>query len=237
MGGTTIRHHALRRLTHHSPYLSGLDFEEATAVAYEPTVFVVDDDELARKSVCALVRSMGVRAAAFASAEEFLASGVAGQPGCLVTDIRMRGMSGLELQEELRSRNISLPVIVLTAHARTPLTVRAIKAGAVTLLDKPYESEDLWDAIRGALAVDAADRAKHERLHALRARLEQLTPSERAVLDMVVAGKPNKTIAQRLDVSVRTVENRRREVLQKLQADSVAELVRMVIEAGDSPGC
>jgi FixJ family two-component response regulator len=213
--------------------LSG--FEEAV-MTDQATVFVVDDDEQARHSVCALVQSMGLRAQAFASAEEFLASDVSNQPGCLVADIRMRGMSGLELQEELRRRAVWLPVVVLTAYARTPLTVRAMQAGAVTLLEKPYENEDLWDAIRRALAVDAASRAAISHRQELRARLERLTSAERAVLDLIVAGKPNKAIAQRLDVSLRTIENRRRDVLQKLEVESVAELVRLVIEAGeDSP--
>jgi len=197
----------------------------------EPTVFVVDDDQQARKSVCALVRSMGVPAEAFASAEEFLEGYAEGFPGCLVTDVRMFGMSGLELQEELKRRNVMLPVIVLTAYARTPITVRAIKSGAVTLLEKPYADDDLWDAIRRALAEDASGRADHDRRREIRDRIAELTGAERKVMDMMVKGKPNKVIAARLDVSIRTVENRRREVFAKMKADSVAELVRMVIDA------
>ncbi len=197
----------------------------------DPTVFVVDDDGQARKSVCALVRLLGMRAESFSSAEEFLDSYVEGRPGCLVTDVRMFGMSGLELQEELKRRNVPLPVIVLTAHARTPLTVRAMKAGAVTLLEKPYQDDDLWDAIRKALAEDAAGRAEHQRRRDVRRRIAALTPAERKVMDMMVQGHPNKAIAHRLDISVRTVENRRREIFGKLKADSVAELVRLVIDA------
>jgi len=197
----------------------------------EPTVFVVDDDQQARKSVCALVRSMGVPAEAFAPAEEFLEGYAEGFPGCLVTDVRMFGMSGLELQEELKRRNVMLPVIVLTAYARTPITVRAIKSGAVTLLEKPYADDDLWDAIRRALAEDASGRADHDRRREIRDRIAELTGAERKVMDMMVKGKPNKVIAARLDVSIRTVENRRREVFAKMKADSVAELVRMVIDA------
>jgi FixJ family two-component response regulator len=197
----------------------------------EPTVFVVDDDEQARKSVCALVRSMGIQAESFASAEEFLDRYEGRRQGCLVTDVRMLGMSGLELQEELNRRNALLPIIVLTAYARTPLTVRAVKAGAVTVLEKPYEDDDLWDAIRNALAEDAAGRALHQRRQQLRRRIARLSPSERKVMELIVQGKPNKSIAKLLDVSVRTVENRRREVFEKMEAQSVAELVRMVIEA------
>jgi two-component system response regulator FixJ len=197
----------------------------------EPTVFVVDDDQQAQRSVCALVRSMGLSAEAFSFAEEFLAQYVQGRPGCLVTDVRMLGMSGLELQEELGRRNAVLPVIVLTAYPRTPLIVRALKAGAVTVLEKPYQDDDLWDAIRKALAQDAAGRAEHQRRQDLRRRIAQLTPAQRKVMDLIVAGMPNRTIAQDLDVSLRTVEHRRREVFERMQAGSVAELVRTVIDA------
>jgi FixJ family two-component response regulator len=196
-----------------------------------PTIFVVDDDEQARTSVCALVRSMGLPAEAFSSAEEFLASYREPRPGCLVVDVRMLGMSGLELQEELNRRNVLLPVIVLTAYARTPVTVRAMKAGAVTLLEKPYQDDDLWDAIRKALAHDAARRSEHERRQQIRRRAARLTPAEREVMALIVQGKPNKAIASQLDVSVRTVENRRREVFTKMEAESVADLVRLAIEA------
>ncbi len=129
-------------------------------MAFEPVVFVVDDDEHARKSVCALVCSLGLRAEAFSSAEEFLARHTRGCPGCLVTDIRMTGMSGLDLQDRLAEENIHLPVIVLTAYPRTRSTVRALKAGATTLLEKPYDEEELWDAIRKALAQENAGRAE-----------------------------------------------------------------------------
>jgi FixJ family two-component response regulator len=199
-------------------------------MARQPTVFVVDDDEKARESVCAVVESMGIPAEGFASAEEFLKRYREPRPGCLVTDVRMLGMSGLELQEELKRRNVLLPIIVLTAYARTPLTVRAVKAGAVTVLEKPYEDDDLWDAIRKALAEDAAGRARHERRRELRRRTDRLTPSERKVLDLIVQGKPNKSIAKLLDISLRTVENRRREIFEKMEARSLAELIRVALE-------
>ena len=197
----------------------------------EPTVFVVDDDELARTSVCALARSMGIRAESFSSAEEFLEHYVEGRPGCLVTDVRMLGMSGLELQDRLRELDVHVPVIVMTAYAKTPLTVRAIKGGAVTVLEKPCEENELWDAVRKALSRDAEGRARHGRRQELRRRIERLTPVQRKVMDMIVAGKANKVIAMDLDISVRTVEARRQELFAKMQADSVAELVRLVIEA------
>lgn len=200
-------------------------------MAAEPTVFVVDDDKLMRRSVCALVGSMEIPAEAFCSAEEFLENYVDGRPGCLVTDVRMLGMSGLELQEKLRELDIRLPVIVMTAFATTPLTVRAMQGGAVTLLEKPFAEDELWNAIRKALAKDARQQAADERRRELRGRIERLTPTQRQVMDLMVAGKPNKSIAKELDVGMRTVEYRRREVFQQMQAESLAELIRLVMEA------
>ncbi len=156
---------------------------------------------------------------------------VDGRPGCLVTDVRMLGMSGLELQEKLRELDVHLPVVVMTAHATTPLTVRAMQGGALTLLEKPFEENELWDAIRKALAKDAEQRATHERRRELSRRIERLTPTQREVMDLIVAGKSNKWIAKELDVGVRTVESRRREVFEQMQAESLAELVRLAIEA------
>ncbi len=195
------------------------------------TVYIVDDDPDARDSVEALVTSMGVRTRTFPSAEGFLQSYREGSPGCLVTDVRMLGMSGLELQDELKRRSIFLPVIVLTAFARTSVTIRAVKAGAVTLLEKPYEDDDLWDAIREALREDAARRARYESAQTVRRRIEQLTPAERQVMDYIVEGLPNKTIAGRLGVSLRTVEAHRHNVFRKMEADSVAALVKQVVQA------
>jgi two-component system, LuxR family, response regulator FixJ len=197
----------------------------------QPTVFVIDDDESARKSICAIVQSIGLNAESFASAEVFLDKYVEGRNGCLITDLRMPGMSGVELQEQLIQRKIFLPLIVLTAYARTPTTVRAIKAGAITVLDKPYVDDDLLDAVRAALAIDADERI--ERLHRqeIRANLAKLTTMERKVLDMIVKGLPNKTIANELNVSLRTIENRRQEIYAKIQVNSTAELIRLVVEA------
>jgi two-component system, LuxR family, response regulator FixJ len=203
---------------------------EAIPMKFEPTVFVVDDDERARKSVCALVRSLGLRAEAFSSGEEFLARPASSGPGCLVTDIRMIDMSGLDLQDRLIEQGIRLPVIVLTAYPRTRSTVRAMKAGAVTLLEKPYDEEELWDAIRKALAQEAAGRAEAQRRGEIRQRATELTPAERNVMNLIVQGKPNKIIAKQLDMSIRTIESRRHEVFAKMQVESVAELVRLAIE-------
>jgi len=197
----------------------------------EPTVFVIDEDELARNSVCALVQSLGLKAESFASVEEFLEQYVEGRTGCLVTDLRMFCMSGVELQEQLIQRRIFLPVIIITAYSRTQTTVRAIKAGAITVLDKPYSDDDLSDAIRAALAKDAAERGKHLRHQEFCSRLAQLTPMERMVLNMIVSGQPNKAIAKELDVSLRTIVNRRHELYAKMQVKSSAELIRLAVEA------
>jgi two-component system, LuxR family, response regulator FixJ len=199
-------------------------------MAFEPVVFVVDDDQQARKSVGALVRSLGLPAEEFSSAEDFLARYTPGAPGCLVTDIRMTGMSGLDLQDRLAERGIRLPVIVLTAYPRTRTTVRAIQAGAVTLLEKPYDEDELWDAIRNALAQEAASRAEAQRRAEIRARAASLTPAEQTVMNLIIQGKPNKLIAKELDLSVRTVESRRHDVFAKMKVESVAELVRLAIE-------
>jgi two-component system, LuxR family, response regulator FixJ len=202
---------------------------ETKSMSSKATVFVVDDSEPARKSVCTLVRSLGLPAEAFASAEEFLTRYVPGHPGCLVTDVRMLGMSGLDLQERLIERGISLPVIVLTAYPQTRTTVRALKAGAVTLLEKPYDEEELWDAIRIALAHDAERRSGIELRQEIQGRAAKLSPAERSVMTMIVQGLPNKVIAKRLNISIRTIESRRHEVFEKMQVESVAELVRIVI--------
>jgi two-component system response regulator FixJ len=201
----------------------------------EPTVFVVDDDELARESVSALVQSMGVNARVFSSAEQFLGQYVANQPGCLVTDVRMVGMSGLELQDRLNELNITLPVVVLTAFARTPLTVRAMQNGALTLLEKPCEDDELWDAIRKALVQDAEGRAANEKRQDIRRRIGRLTSTQRRVMDLIVAGKLNKQISEQLDMGMRTVEARRSEVFDKTGAESLADLVRLAVEAEPKP--
>ncbi|QDU55479.1 response regulator transcription factor [Aeoliella mucimassa] len=200
-------------------------------MADTPTVYIVDDDNDSRDSVETLLAEMKVPFRAYASAEEFLETYDGARPGCLVTDVRMLQMSGLELQEELQRRGITISVVVVTAYADTPIVVRAIKNGAVTLLEKPCREHELWDAIREGLARDEENYRRETRRAELRARIDQLTPAEKEVLDLIVAGEPNKRIATSLDISVRTVEVRRQHVFTKLQADSVAELVKIVVEA------
>jgi FixJ family two-component response regulator len=203
------------------------------ATTHPPTVFVIDDDEAARLSVCALATSMHVPAEAFASVEDFLASFDPTRPGCIVADVRMPGASGVDLLEMLAERGAHIPVIVVTAFASTPLTVKAMKGGAVTFLEKPCSNHELWDAIREALARDTSARAAEESHREIQSRLARLTSEEQQVLGMLVEGKPNKLIAKQLDVSLRTIESRRHNIFSKTKTSTVAELVRLVIQARD----
>jgi FixJ family two-component response regulator len=196
-----------------------------------PTVFVVDDDVGSRRTIEAMAAAMGVASASYASAEEFLQSFDARQPGCLVTDLRMPGMSGLELQEKLNEMQIRIPVMLMTAYADVPVTVQAMEQGAIMVLEKPCFDTQLWEALSKALEVDARRREEENARREAQDRLRELTAAERQVLDMVVEGLPNKTIAKRVDVSVRTVENRRQSIFRKLGVTSVASLVQAVLLA------
>ena len=195
-----------------------------------PTVFVVDDDESVRGSLRFLLRSAGLESRAFGSAQEFLAAYDAAQPGCLVLDVRMPGMSGLELQQELNLRGAVLPVIFITGHGDIPMAVEAMQHGAHDFLQKPFRDEDLIERVRRALAKDAKARAALEEHKAIRGRLDSLTPREREVLVLMARGKPNKIMAHELGVSQRTVEIHRARVMEKSGASSLAELVRMVMD-------
>ncbi len=194
-------------------------------------VYIVDDEPAALEAVSALVGVMGLASRAYRSAEEFLAAYDGHRPGCLVTDVRMLGMSGIELQERLARQGITLAVVVLTAYPDTQTTVRAIKGGAVTLLEKPCRDQELWDAIRTALAHDREESRREARQREIRERLESLTPAELQVLERIVQGDSNKAMARQLGVSVRTIEVRRQRIFHKLASESVAELVRMYLEA------
>jgi two-component system response regulator FixJ len=196
------------------------------------TVFVVDDDPGARESVAELVKSAGLAAVTYPSAEAFLKEYDRSLPGCLVTDIRMLEMSGLDLQDRLLSEQCPLPVILISAYANAPLAVKAMKRGAVNLLEKPCPDSELLDSIRGAIAIDAERRRTRAEVDELRARLETLSADERNVLDAIVAGKANKIIARELNIGLRTVEARRHNVFEKMKADSLAELIKMVMSLG-----
>lgn len=194
-----------------------------------PTLFVIDDDPTAREAVRRLADSVDIVTREYPSVEAFL-NEYQGEAGCVVTDYRLSGMTGLELQEELGRRGYPLPVIIVTSFANTSLTVKAMKGGAVTLLDKPYDDDELWQAIRNAFARDRELREQRDSDEQVKRRLDSLTPKERLVLERILAGKANKEMAAELDVSLRTIENRRRSVFQKLGAGSVAELVALVLK-------
>jgi two-component system response regulator FixJ len=199
----------------------------------QSTVFVVDDDAPARESVCALVQSMGIHARSYPSGEALLSEIGDHSRGCVVSDLRMLGMSGLELQETLQDRGIEIPLILITAYPRTSLTVRAIRRGAVSLLEKPYQDDDLWDAVREALQLCESRIEKQRERRILKRRIATLSDKEREVMNLMTEGFANKTIANQLNVSVRTVENRRHDVFHKMKAGSLAELVRMVVSIRD----
>lgn len=202
----------------------------------EPTVFVVDDDAAVRRFLRGLIASVGLRVEDYASAAEFLADFETGTPGCLLLDIRMPGMSGLELQRELTDRSVRLPIIILTGHADVQVAVHAMKAGAIDFIEKPFNNEFLLNRIQTAVATSLDNYDTHVKQAAIKYRIDHLTPREHQVLDLVVAGETNKCIAHSLDISEKTVEIHRAKVMEKMQTKSLAELVRMVaaLDIGDS---
>ncbi len=193
------------------------------------TVFVVDDDQAMRNSLKWLISSVGLPVEVFASADDFLRGHQSGRPGCMLLDVRMPGMSGLELQEVLGEKGITLPVIIITGHGDVPMAVRAMKAGAIDFIEKPFNDEMLLEGIRRALNLDERQRHAHLERAEVSARLAQLTPREHEVMSMVTDGKSNKEIAHELGVSAKTVEAHRARVMEKMQAGSLAELVRMAL--------
>jgi two-component system response regulator FixJ len=195
-----------------------------------PTVYIVDDDNGVRSSIRVLMKSVGLPAAPFASAQEFLGSYHTFQPGCLVLDIRMPGMSGLELQEELNRRGAVIPVIFITGHGDIPMAVEAMRHGAFDFIQKPFRDQDLIDRVQQALARDQETREALKEHGRIRARLGSLTPREREVLDLLTKGQANKVMAQELGLSQRTVEIHRAHVMEKMGAKSVAQLVRMTMD-------
>jgi two-component system, LuxR family, response regulator FixJ len=201
-----------------------------------PTVFVVDDDEGVRNSLRFLLKSVGLQTQTLGSAIEFLDSYKPSQPGCLVLDVRMPGMSGLELQQQLNLRGAVIPVIFITGHGDIPMAVEAMQQGAFDFLQKPFRDQDLIDRIQRALERDAKSRAALDQHAKIRERLDSLTPREREVLALMTRGKPNKIMAAELGVSQRTVEIHRARVMEKSGAASLAQLVRMVMDLeGDHP--
>ena len=193
----------------------------------EPIVFAVDDDPSMREALARMFRSIGMRAQIFASAQDFLKFKRPDAPACLVLDVRLPGLGGLDLQRELGAGDRAIPIIFITGHGDIPMSVEAMKAGAVEFLTKPFRDQALLDAIHQAIQRDSADRKRRGEMEEQRARYELLTPREREVLALVVTGLLNKQIAARLGTTEFTVKVQRRRVMQKMQVGSLAELVRM----------
>jgi len=203
--------------------------------AQSATVFVVDDDQAVRQSLEMLIKSVGHTVQTYRSAQDFLDGYDPEKPGCLVLDIRMPGMSGLELQKTLRQRHIDIPTIFITGHGDVPVAVRALKDGAFEFLEKPFSKQMLLEHIRDAIKADGERRTQRGASNKMEARMSLLTERERQVMDLVVEGKVNKEIAAALGLSKKTVEVHRANVMQKLQADSIAELVKLVVSSRQSP--
>jgi RNA polymerase sigma factor (sigma-70 family) len=196
-----------------------------------PMVFVVDDDPSVRRAIKRLISSVGLHVQVFGSGQELLKSKNLGEPGCLILDIRLPGISGLDFQKNLAESDVNTPIIFITAHADITMAVRAMKAGAIEFLTKPFRDQDLLDAIQVALEKDRARRQQKAEITVVLERLESLTTREREVIGMVVKGMLNKEIASKIGVTENTVKVHRSRALQKMQAHSLADLVRMVAKA------
>jgi len=199
-------------------------------------VFVVDDDADIRDSMRLLLEVAGFKVRNFTSARQFLADDSA-KNGCLIADIRMPDMSGLELQEEVARRHLDLPVIIMTGHGDVPLAVRAMKAGAIDFLEKPFDEEKMLASVRRALEIGSRSRSRKAEAQAAKNLLASLTPRERGVLDKLVQGRSNKVVAYELGISPRTVEIHRAHIMGKMDASSLSDLVRVVLAAEQGNGC
>ena len=191
-----------------------------------PTVFIVDDDPSFRDSLQFLLESVGLGVRIFSSAQDFLDGAAPEAPGCLLLDVRMPGMSGLDLQHELAEAEISLPIIFITGHGTVPMSVRAMKAGAVDFLEKPFDEQDLLNAVSQAIEQDRKDRLEREELKKIQKRVDALTPREHEVFTLLISGMLNKQVAYRIGTTERTIKAHRSRIMEKMKADSLADLVR-----------
>ena len=203
--------------------------------ATEPTVFVIDDDKAIRSAIKNLLESVGLRVEVFSSPREFLKEGHKDKPGCLVLDVRLPGASGLDFKHELATGNVEIPVIFITGHGDIPMSVQAMKAGAVDFLTKPFRDQDLLDAIQRAIGRDQARRQLETEGVDIRNRFSSLTPREREVMSLVVAGLLNKQVAAQMGTSETTAKIHRGQVMRKMQAQSLPDLVRMSERLGPLP--
>jgi len=200
-----------------------------------PTVFIVDDEDQIRKAIGLLLETVKLPYREFASAADFLSEFDPETPGCIVLDLRMPGMSGMELQSRLSAMGSTLPIVFVTAHGDVPTAVEAVKAGAVDFIQKPFQDQKLLDMIHEALDRDAKSRRDRKEVEAIEGRMASLTPREREVMVLVTLGRRNKTIARELGISQRTVEVHRARVMEKMRVRSVSELVQMVLRTGEEP--
>jgi RNA polymerase sigma factor (sigma-70 family) len=202
----------------------------------DPVVFVVDDDPSVRSSLKFLLSTVGLHVESFDSADKFLHKNTPDAPSCLVLDVRLPGLSGLDFQRELATRKISIPIVFLTGHGDIPMSVRAMKAGAVEFLTKPFRDQDLLDAVRIALERDGVRREQEKEVMILQRRFDSLTSREREVISMVVSGMLNKQIADQLGTAESTVKVQRSRALEKMHAESLVDLVRMIEKLKDPSG-
>ena len=203
-------------------------------MTYQPTVFIVDDDPAVRDSLRWLLESMRLKVATFASAEDFLKFYTMHRIGCLILDVRMPGMSGLQLQQSLTKQKYALPIIFITGHGDIPMAVRAMQAGAMYFLEKPFEDQVLLDYVHEALVLDNDNQQARIRLAMIQARIANLTEREREVMELVIANHSNKEVASKLGVSIKTVEFHRSHMMEKMHATSLIELVSMAREVADN---
>lgn len=201
-----------------------------------PTVFVIDDDPAARESIGMLIRSLGLQVETYASAEQYLQSFDPSRPGCVITDMRMLGLSGLELQQQLVEMGQRIPVILISAHANMQIAVKAMRNGAITFLEKPCQQQEIIDAVNEAISLDSRWRMEGREEAEARENYEKLNSGERDVMKLMMIGKANKVIANRLDVSLRTVEARRHNVFKKMGVDNIPDLTRLAMKIDELRG-